>query len=303
MKDRSLLEAKLESLYPHQLVRLTEPWEQCSWSKSYRAELIAGEVVYLKGTPRNRPEARTTAILHSYAPKLIPAVLDEDLFPEHSWCWFLLENAGDCSYDTITPECATEAAFHMGTLQRIVGQDVQLAQYLPQCRADNLQTAVLDVCEWAYQTSDKEAQEDLLTLQERLVRAKSFFEGLQNTLAYLPATCVHGDFWSGNIACGEESVRFIDWGDAVWGVGSASIVNLLESAGDQLTGHEAKIWQAYARGWEKDLSQEFIRGSRAASLICSLVVDVEIAKCRKKTTDILPGLMPLLKKLVRLCKS
>jgi aminoglycoside/choline kinase family phosphotransferase len=187
-------------------------------------------------------------------------------------------------------------------LQRVVCHDRQLAQYLPHCQANNLQTAVLHVCEWAYQTAEKEVHNDLLTLKERLAQATKFFVDLQKTLAYLPATCVHGDFWSGNIACSKDNVSIIDWGDAIWGVGSASIVNLLSSAKDQLSSHAEQIWQAYARGWEKDLSEEFIRGSRVASLICSLVVDVEIAKYCKGTLEILPDLMPLLKTLVSLCK-
>lgn len=298
--DSTLLDGKLKERFPGRFERLTEPGEQCAWSKIYRAEFTAGGALYVKGTPRTRAEARVTSILHGYSPDHIPNVVEEDLLPDHPWRWFLSEDAGRCDHNHFSLGDAIEAAFHLGRIQSMVVHDRYLAGRLPQCRADRLQDAVADVCNWAVRTVAADKKDDLLSLQAKFTQSTDFFRALQGNLSALPSTCVHGDFWSGNIAVREGKVNIIDWGDALWGVGSISIVNLLDATNGELFGHEREIWEAYARGWEKDMSEDFIQSSRAAALIGSLVVDVEIAKCCNGTIEMLPGVLPGLQMLASL---
>jgi Phosphotransferase enzyme family len=298
--DKVLLEEKLIGLFPDQFTRLIEPWDQCDWSKSYKAEFVARDALYVKGTPRNRAEAHVTSVLHRYCPNHIPDILEEDLLPENQWRWFLLENVGECDHAGITPECAVDAAFHMGRLQSIICRDMQLAKYLPQCQADRLQEALSSVCEWALQTASADMRNDLLPLHVKIIRSTNFFYALQKKLSHLSSTCVHGDFWSGNIACREDKISFIDWGDTLWGVGSISIVNLLSSAAGELSNHVDEIWDAYSSGREKYVTEDFIQGSQVAALIGSLIIDVEIAKCCNGTVEMLPGLFPILQRLTNL---
>lgn len=301
MKDneRVLLDEKLRSLFYRRFMRLTECWEPSDWSKCYLAEFIGNDILYVKWTPRNRFEARTTSVLHSYCPDCIPEVLADDLIPASQWHWFLLEDAGKCNHDGISLENASKAAFNLGKLQNTIHLDTQIAHYLPQCRADNLQEAVMSVCGWVLQTVSAEMRDEILSLQEKVNSSTNYFRALQKTLAYLPSTCVHGDFWSGNIACREGKVSFIDWGDALWGVGSISFVNLLASANGELSNQAYEIWEAYFRGWEKDMREDIIRGSQVAANVGSLIVDVEIAKCCNGTIGMLPGLFPTLRILAK----
>ncbi len=293
----SLLEERLRSQFPGQLEGSIELQEQCDWSKSYRAAFSAQGVLYIKGTPRSRPVAEITSALHEVCPALVPEVLNADLLPEHPWRWFLLENRGECDHNQITPERAAKAAYHLGRLQRGMCQHVRLAAYLPQCRADGLQKSAVDVCEWMLQTATGAMRNEILAIQARIMRSTSFFRAQQKILARLPNTIVHGDFWSGNIAYREGEVSFIDWGDAFWGVGSISIVNLLASASEDLSDHSEDIWTAYSRGWGIELSADLILASQVAGLVGDLVVDVEIARCCNGTVAMLPGLVPTLQSL------
>jgi hypothetical protein len=291
--DDTLLAEKLKDLFPGGY-GLVEPWEQSAWSKSYKVELESGEALYVKGTPRSRAEARTTSFLHGCCPEYIPRVLVEDLLPEHEWHWFVLEDVGECNHTSITLECALQAAFCLGRLQSMVRNRTQLAEYLPQCRADGLQQALTNVCDWALGSAPADMQDELVPFRTRIVNSPLYFRSLQQKLACLPPTCIHGDLWSGNIACRGSTVSFVDWGDALWGVGSVSIVNLLASASEALSGDADDVWGAYSRGWETELTEEFIRASQVAALVSSLVVDVEIAECCKWKADMLPGLIPAL---------
>lgn len=295
-----LLAKKLSELLPDPMRRLIAPRGQCAWSQTYVAEFTRRGVRYIKGTPRSRVEARVTAALHGYYPDHLPAVLADDLLPEHPWHWFLLENAGDCNHDSIPPECAVSAAYHLGKLQRSVCYDEKFTGYLPQCRADGLQEAVSRVCAWALQTAPADQRGNLLSFRVENEQSTSFYRALQKKLTQFPPTCVHGDFWSGNIACRDGKVSFIDWGDTLWGVGSISIVNLLDSASGELSSHEGEIWEAYSRGWDKQVTENYIQGSRIAALVGYLVIDVEIARCCNGTVEMLPGLFPAIQRLADL---
>jgi len=295
----ALLEARFKELYTDRLIRLTEPWEPSVWSKSYRAEFATRDTLYIKGTPRSRPESYTTLILSRYCPHHIPAVLNEDVLPEHPWRWFLLEDAGECNHENLTPVCAVSAAFHLGKVQSNVCHDAWLTSHLPQCQADRLQEAISGVCEWALPSVAPDIRDDFLCLQATITQATNYFRTLQKRLAHVPSTCVHGDFWSGNIAFNGDKISFIDWGDALWGVGSISIANLLASAGETLSSHAHEIWEAYARGREIELTEDFIRGSEIAAMVGSLVVDVEIAKCCNGKAEMLLGLLPTLHMLAQ----
>jgi hypothetical protein len=299
---REALEYTLKVKFPGTSIALTEAWEPCSWSQCLKAETDRGDIFYAKGTPRSRSEAYVTSVLHQYCPDFVPAVLVNDLLPEHTWRWFLLENAGECDQENLTLDTAVQTAFVMGQLQSILAQDVTLASLLPQCRADGLQEAALSVCEWAHKTAAYEQKSVLIAVRDIVHSASSFFHHLDENLAYLPPTCVHGDLWSGNIAKHSGSVRIIDWGDALWGVGGTSIVNLLLSSGDSLSSGASTVWEAYGRGWEKTLSASYIQAASTAWLVSSLMVDVEIARCSGGTLEMLPGVLPYLLQLANLCQ-
>jgi hypothetical protein len=299
--DTVLLAERLGERFRDRVRQLTEPWDHSAWSQSYRVEFDTRDALYVKGTPRTREEARITSFLHRYDPGHIPAVLDQDFLPEQEWRWFLLEDIGDCNQTgSITRECSIRAAFYLGRLQHIVSHHTQGAGYLPQCGAGGMQASLTSVCDWALRTASEEMREEFLAFRSSVARSTTYFRSLQQTLSLLPPTCIHGDLWSGNIACREGTVSFIDWGDALWGVGSVSIVNLVTTASEDLSGHSGEIWEAYARGWERDLTEQLIEASRVAWLVSSLIIDVEIAKCCNDAIDILPGLIPGVRDLVAL---
>jgi hypothetical protein len=306
MDNKTLCEAlenTLEVMFPGTSFALTEVGEPCSWSQCFKAETNRGDIFYVKSTPRSRLEAYVTSVLHQYCPDIVPAVLADDLLPEHAWRWFLLENAGDSDHENLPLETAVQAAFVLGRLQSILAQEMTLASLLPHCRADRLQAAALSVCEWAHRTAAPEQRSDLIHLHGTLHRASDFFHHIGENLAYLPPTCVHGDLWSGNIAKYSGSVRIIDWGDALWGVGGASIVNLLLSSGDSLNSGASSVWEAYGRGWEKYLPAGYSQAASTAWLVSSLVVDVEIARCSGGTLEMLPGVLPYLQQLANLSQQ
>jgi hypothetical protein len=298
--DQTLLEAILRDRFSNQFQRLLEPWEQCAWFQSYKVELASGSVLYVKGTPRSRAEAYITEVLHRCAPGYVPAMLVKDLLPTHPWHWFLLEDGGISDHTAISVEDALQAAFCLGSLQRLVCQHLPLAKALPQCRAEHLQDALLGICDWALYNAPVERQPNLLAFQHNIRHATSYFRTLHQHLARLPDTCIHGDFWSGNIAFRNGTACLIDWGDSLWGVGSVSIVNLLTSESGTLLKAADAIWEAYASGWERHLTPAFMEASQVAFRVSCLVVDIQIAKCCLETVDILPGLLVGLQELADL---
>jgi hypothetical protein len=88
---------------------------------------------------------------------------------------------------------------------------------------------------------------------------------------------VHGDLWSGNIAVANGYVKFIDWGDAVWGAGGAAVSHFLvaEEMPADMVEH---VWAAYGEGWGTAMSAEYRAACSVAGLITGLPVDMEIIR-------------------------
>ena len=119
----------------------------------------------------------------------------------------------------------------------------------------------------------------------------------RSTLRKLPSTIVHGDFWSGNIAVAGKAIRLIDWGDALWGVGGVSLVNLVTTSGGQLDNAVQELWEAYERGWERTIGPSYREACVAASVVTNLVIDTAIARCCGQGPERLPGLIAGLREL------
>jgi len=165
------------------------------------------------------------------------------------------------------------------------------------CEAEQLQPQALAVCRWAMQSSVPEVLAELRRIASHLQEAQTFFRQIGEPLADLPATVVHGDFWSGNIAVVGQELRFIDWGDALWGVGGISLVTLLGTSEGQLDEAEAAIWQAYEQGWERPIRQAYREACLVASTVADLVIDTAIATSCGHGPERLPGLLPGLREL------
>jgi hypothetical protein len=180
-------------------------------------------------------------------------VIHSDLLPHAKWRWFLLEDVGNHHLKETSVDLAIEAAFQFGELQNTVRSDPTLSNILPCCLPSQLQKTVLDVCEWAIATSEPQLQAPYFSFQTKIASANSFFQDTAKKLVCLPPTCVHGDADTCNIIISDNRIHFIDWGDALWGVGSVSIVKLIVSLNNLSMSNVSEIWSAYFRGWKRDI--------------------------------------------------
>ena len=259
-------------------------WEPCDWSKTFKIKDLEGNTYFLKGTPRSRPEAQVTKVLYEYDHTLIPKVFADDLFPDNEWCWFLISEMGKADYDALPQKTSEQTAYHLGRLQRLVMDDQRLPTLLPQCLPNQYMDILHDVSWWMQNRFSLTSVELIVIACSNLLERTAFFEDISYHLSPLSPTCVHCDVWSGNIAISENHLGLLDWGDAVWGIGTSSIINLLYASPDTLPSKE--IWIAYADGWGHEFNDDIIRASEVAYLMSSLIVEMEI-------TNLLPNVMTL----------
>jgi len=290
----------LHTLFSDSIQSIHPCWEPCDWSRVYRLELRDGTRLFLKGTPRSRNEALVMQRLYDVCSTCIPRVLVVDLVPSAPWRWFLMEDAGDCDLSALSRPVAMKAARTLGLLQQRALYDRTLPSLLLRCEGDRLQQQALDVCRWAMSQQAPEAHDDLQRIVSLFEQARSFFCELAKPLSELPSTIVHGDFWSGNIAVAGKDIRLVDWGDALWGVGGVSLVDLIMTSGGQL--HEAapQIWEAYEQGWERPVSGLYREACTVASAVTSLVIDKALVTSCGQGPERLPGLIPGLRDLEEL---
>lgn len=287
----------LQTVFSETIQSIHPCWEPCEWSRVYRLQLRDGPRLFVKGTPRSRKEAQVTQHLSTLCSTCIPHVLVADLVPSASWRWFVMEDAGQTEVSALSRPLALEAARTLGWLQRHAHQDQTLLPLLIRCEGDRLQQQAIEVCRWAMQQQAPEVQTDLQRIAWHFQQADAFFGEMAEQLAELPATIVHGDFWSGNIAVAGNEVRFIDWGDALWGPGGISIVNLLMTSDGQLDDLTVPIWRAYAQGWERSISPAYQQACLVASEVTDLVIDKAIATSCGQGPERLRGLLPGLRDL------
>ncbi len=208
-----------------------------------------------------------------------------------------MEDAGECDLSALSRPVAIEAARTLGRLQQRALHDQILPSLLTRCEGDRLQQSALDVCRWAMKQQAPEAHDDLQRIESLFVHAHSFFCELAKQLSELPATIVHGDFWSGNIAVAGKDIRLLDWGDALWGVGGVSLVDLIMTSGGQLNEAAPQLWEAYEQGWERAMSQRYREACTVASAVTNLIVDKAIVMSCGQGPERLPGLIPELRDL------
>ncbi|SCW83883.1 Phosphotransferase enzyme family protein [Paenibacillus tianmuensis] len=279
----------------HGLVKnIDVPWEHSAWSECYKISLNNDSTYFLKGTPRQRKEALVTKHLHVLLPNIVPEVINDDLIPESTWRWFLVTNAGTCCYEGIEVKYALKAAFNLGKLQRITFNEGSfISKFLPQCEAQRLQEAVDNVGRWALKFSNAEESE---IIQRLLSISSDYYDDHVKNLNSIPSTCVHKDFWSGNIAVTDENVMIIDWGDALWGVGGISIVNMILSD-DGLSSQSNIIWDEYFKGLDRKFDKDYIKSSQIAYLVSELVTEQEVADLQQQKYG--PGLIPSVRRLYK----
>lgn len=287
----------LQALFSDTVQSIHPCWEPCEWSKVYRLQLHDGTRLFVKGIPRSRNEALVMQRLHDLCPACIPRVLVTDLVPSAPWRWFLMEDAGNADQSALSRSVAIEAARTLGLLQQRALQDQALPTLLIRCERDQLQQQAVEVCRWAMKQQAPEVQADLQRIASLLEQAYAFFGELAEQLAELPSSIVHGDFWSGNITVAGNDIRFIDWGDALWGAGGISIVNLLLTSDGQFDNAEFQIWEAYEQGWEHSISPTYRQACQLASAVTNLVIDRAIAMSCGRGPERLRGLVPGLRDL------
>jgi hypothetical protein len=208
-----------------------------------------------------------------------------------------MEDAGCCHADGLTEPIALEVACALGTLQRYAMADLTPPSYLRHCEASQLQECVLDVCAWVSNQVPASSGAGIRRITSNLNDAHTFFYEIAHCLSHVPPTVVHGDLWAGNIAIANQSIRLLDWGDALWGVGGVSIVHLLLAADENLAEASSDIWEAYEKGLGISLHPAYREACVVAELVATLVIDMEIAKCCGRGLEILPGLLPGLRRL------
>ncbi len=291
------VQTHLQALFADAIHGLHPCWEPCEWSRVYRLALRDGTRLFVKGTPRSRNEALVMHRLHVLCSTSLPRVLVVDLVPAATWRWFLMEDAGCCDQSALSRSVAIEAARILGQLQHCALHDQVLPSWLTRCEGSHLRQQALAVCRWAMNQQASTALDDLQRIVSRLQEARAFFGDLAQQLAELPSTIVHGDFWSGNIAVAGTTLRLIDWGDALWGVGGVSLVNLILTSDGQLDNAIQELWQAYERGWEQPVGLSYREACVVAGVVTNLVIDTALARCCGQGPERLPGLMPGLREL------
>jgi hypothetical protein len=256
-------------------------------------------VLFLKGTPRSRNQALVTQRLHALCPSSIPRIIDTDLIPDANWWWFLLEDAGHCNEEALSPATAREVAYTLGTLQHCAMDEHSLSALVVHCAGDHLQERALDVCSWAIKHSPITTRENIWHMAMDISQSSSFFREVADHLQDIPTTIAHGDLWAGNIAVApvDRTVRLLDWGDALWGVGSVSLVNLLLTAQGTLDEISSAIWDAYENGLGVQVKPAYRAACFVANLVSGLVTDMEIARCCGRGPETLPGLFAQLRSL------
>lgn len=286
----------LQEAVPQTIQRIC-PWgEATPWSVVYRLDLLNGTHLFVKGTPRQRHEALVTQHLSSLYPTGVPHVLIADLLPTASWRWFLLEDVGGSPPTTLRVPQAVDVARTLGWLQRRTEHDSVLPSLLSNCSAHHLHAQVLVVCQWALVEKTLSWRSTLYDVFNILGQAHVAFGDLAEALAGVPATIIHGDMWAGNLVLTDHGVRFLDWGDALWGVGGTSLVRLFLSQPD-LKQAASVLWEAYQQGRGITLSQEYRRACEVALDVVDLVGDQAIAKSCGQGPTSLPSLLPGLQRI------
>ena len=273
-------------------------WESCDWSETVKIIDQQGTTYFLKGTPRSRPEARVTEMLNSYNSLIVPKVLISDLLPDHEWCWFLMRDAGTTDYDHITPDIALQTAYHLGHLQSQVIYNTYLPKVLPNSLPADYFTIIQQLGIWL-ETHFRDTSQSLIDMiRGKLLTRQRFFEVITQYLSVLRPTCVHGDLWSGNIASSSDHVCLLDWGDAIWGIGTSSIVNLLTTSDTPLPSDD--IWKAYADGWGQTINADLIQASELAYLLNLIVIEQQLTQFQPHQTIVPLGIQPIIETLIDL---
>lgn len=296
--------AELERRFPGAVVQASSAfprWPMEAFSNALLLNLADGRRWFLKGTPRVRPEAEVTALLHELAPDHIPEVLVEDLRPDDSWRWFVMADAGEPvvnnSLDFDNVATAFEAGRALALIQRRAIGDERLRHVLPKCEAIRLQEACLDACSW-FGRRDAAHQEQFAEVGAALSEATRYFGRLAEGLSRVPSTCVHGDLWAGNIVRAGGSIRLVDWGDTLWGPGGLSVVALLAQHAESLAPVASEVWSAYAcemglREW-----RGYAQACADAYDVADVVIHMQIDRCCSGEAT---HVSPLLRTFGRLC--
>jgi hypothetical protein len=290
----------LQMLFQEAFEQIRSWGEPTSWSCVYRLDLVSGTHLFVKGTPRTRAEALVTERLGSRCPPFAPQVLIPDLLPTTSWRWFVLEDVGESQKTALTPSQACTVARALGTLQHCTENDPVLPCLLTDCSAYQIYRRLLAVCSWAIQAEQALPwRDELHRLTNCLERAPSFFDDLATALAEVPDTIIHGDLWPGNLVLTGTDTCFLDWGDALWGIGGTSLAHLLLS-NSQLEQNATLLWDAYQQGRGLLISRAYRDACAIALDIIDLVIDQAIASCSGQGPEQLKGLLPGLQRIVAL---
>ena len=277
--------------------------EASEWSVVYRLAQPSRDALFLKGVPRSRAEPRVSARIADLCPDAVPAVVGVDLVPDAAWCWFALRDAGEVAGASIDPRTAACAARVLGMLQTRCAFDRSLAATLPRCAADGLWEALQGCAGWAAEVACGDSVAQVGEIRRRLPRAEGFVRRVGTELQRLPSMLIHGDFWAGNIAIGDDATRLLDWGDALWGIGGVSVVNLIASQDGTLDDCTAEVWAAYEAGLGRIVPSRYREACSFAHYVAGLVVDREIAKCCERRLDRLPGYLPALARILEVAHA
>ena len=196
------------------------PWEHAPWTATWRVVVDRERTLYLKTSPRSRREVGITQRVHAIAPGIVPAVIADDLVPGDGMQWFLLDDVGAVSHDSVGAHRACETTEALARIQRLVAGDDTLRRMLPQCPGSGLLSVLWDHHRWSRSLLHADPEVGRLDhAWETIERNGATIEALTRPVRMLPDTLVHGDLWPGNM--GRDAVVLLDWADAMWGPGAS----------------------------------------------------------------------------------
>lgn len=157
-----------------------------------------GDAVFLKRTPRSRPEPLVVAAMSRIHPRLIPAVISTDVSPSALDRWFLLADAGECDRAALSVNVSVEVARTVAFVQRRCANEAELGSLLPRCSPAELLDAALSCCRWALTGEWSIADRECIRAAEGIIVAASgTAQHIAAVLERVAPSVVHGDLWAG----------------------------------------------------------------------------------------------------------
>lgn len=172
--------------------KINVPWEHCEWSKTYRFSLSNNDILFVKGTPRNRNEYYYHQFVYNNSPKYIPKIIFNDLDPSSDWHWFILEDAGQ-TCEQISSEMAIKASYALGEINYLCSKTLNIPNNMPIILANSLfDNIIYSIKQGKTIAGNNDDLVELNYIESIIFNSIEYFTGLSRSLSLLPPSIVHG---------------------------------------------------------------------------------------------------------------